>query len=227
MLAKFQKTTFEKAPFKADINENVTWIKPKYVVEIAYQVVTNDGRLRMPRFMRLRDDKNPAQCKLDQLGEAKPLDEYKAKRDFTQTKEPAEQKPGETKEAKADGNGKIFVVQEHHARRLHYDFRLERDGVLKSWAVPKGIPASPEEKHLAVMVEDHPLSYASFEGEIPEGQYGAGKVIIWDHGTYQAKVWTDKMIEVILDGKKLKGRYALVPLKRAGEKNWLMLKARD
>jgi bifunctional non-homologous end joining protein LigD len=227
LLARFQKDTSEKAPFKADIAEKVTWLKPKFVAEIAYQVVTNDGRLRMPRFLRLRDDKNPIQCTLDQLGETKPLDKYKSKRDFTQTKEPVEQKPVEAKEDDTNGKGKIFVVQEHHARRLHYDFRLERGGVLKSWAVPKGIPASPEEKHLAVMVEDHPLSYASFEGEIPEGQYGAGKVIIWDNGTYNAKVWTDKMIEVILDGKKLKGRYALVPLKRAGEKNWLIIKARD
>ena len=118
------------------------------------------------------------------------------------------------------------MVQEHHARRLHYDFRLERDGVLKSWAVPKGIPETPEDKRLAVQVEDHPLDYAKFEGEIPQGQYGAGKVIIWDKGTYETKVWDEKMVEVILDGKKLKGRYVLVPLKKAGEKNWLMLKAK-
>jgi DNA ligase D-like protein (predicted ligase)/DNA ligase D-like protein (predicted 3'-phosphoesterase) len=226
LLAQFEKAATDKAPFKADIPEKVTWLKPKFVAEVAYQVVTNDGRLRMPRFQGLREDKKPGQCTLDQLSEAKPLEEYKTKRDFTATKEPTAQKASEKKE-ESGGKGKIFVVQEHHARRLHYDFRLERDGVLKSWAVPKGIPATPEEKHLAVMVEDHPLSYATFEGEIPEGQYGAGKVIIWDHGTYEAKVWTEKMIEVILDGKRLKGRYALVPLKRAGEKNWLMLKARD
>jgi bifunctional non-homologous end joining protein LigD len=120
------------------------------------------------------------------------------------------------------------VVQEHHARRLHYDFRLERDGVLKSWAVPKGIPQSLTEKRLAVETENHPLDYAKFEGEIPKGEYGAGEVVIWDRGTFETKVWSEKMIEVLLNGAKLKGRYVLVPLKPSGEKkNWLMLKGKD
>jgi DNA ligase D-like protein (predicted 3'-phosphoesterase) len=177
----------------------------------------------MPRFQGLRTDKQPKECTTDQLGEETQLKTYEEKRDFTKTAEPTGAPP------KGRGEGKIFVVQEHHARRLHYDFRLERDGVLKSWAVPKGIPETAEDKRLAVEVEDHPLDYAGFEGEIPEGNYGAGTVIIWDKGTYTPKVWDDKMVEVTLNGSRLRGRYVLVKLKpkRAGEKSWLMLKAKD
>ncbi len=219
--AELGKIKADTAPFEADVPEKVTWLRPVFVCEIGYQVVTSDGRLRMPRFLSLRSDKQPKECTTDQLGD-EPLKAYAEKRDFLTTSEPPATKGGRER-----SGALTFVVQEHHARRLHYDFRLEKDGVLKSWAVPKGIPASPEDKRLAVMVEDHPLDYANFEGEIPEGQYGAGKVIIWDHGIYAAKVWNEKMIEVILDGKKLKGRYALVPLTKAGKNNWLMLKARD
>ena len=222
LLAEFRKLETNVAPFEIEVPKKVTWLKPKLVCEVAYQVATKDMRLRMPRFLVLRKDKEPKDCRLDQLGEV-PLKEYAAKRDFQLTVEPkalVEKKAGE-------GKRSIFVVQEHHARRLHYDFRLERDGVLKSWAVPKGIPETPEDKRLAVEVEDHPLDYAKFEGEIPQGQYGAGKVIIWDKGVYETKVWNEKMVEVILEGKKLRGRYALVPLKKAGLKNWLMLKARE
>ncbi|MFB3890302.1 MAG: non-homologous end-joining DNA ligase [Candidatus Bathyarchaeia archaeon] len=217
----FRRLKTDAAPFEADIAEEVTWLKPKIVCEVLYQVVTNDGRLRMPRFQRLRTDKSPKDCTVDQLGGDK-LKEYAAKRHFESTPEP---KTGQKEAGKEEE--KIFVVQEHHARRFHYDFRLERDGVLKSWAVPKGIPASTEDKRLAVMVEDHPLDYANFEGEIPKGNYGAGKVIIWDKGTYQTKVWDEeKMIEITLSGKRLKGRYVLVRLKKAGEKSWLMLKGK-
>lgn len=224
LLAEFKRIENSEAPFSPDIPEHVTWLKPKLVAEVAYQVVTKDGRLRMPRFLRLRDDKQPKDCTLDQFSDKPLLKEYAEKRDFTKTVEPA---PAKKEEAEGKQKAAIFVVQEHHSRRLHYDFRLERDGVLKSWAVPKGIPASPDDKRLAVQVEDHPLDYAKFEGEIPKGEYGAGQVIIWDKGTYDTKVWTDKMVEVILSGKRLEGRFVLVPLKRAGEKNWLMLKAKE
>jgi DNA ligase D-like protein (predicted ligase)/DNA ligase D-like protein (predicted 3'-phosphoesterase) len=222
MLSKFRKIETDEEPFKSDIGQKVIWLKPELVCEVAYQVVTNDMRLRMPRFLRLRSDKEPQDCTFDQLGEV-PLNEYETKRDFKRTSEPR----AEAEKRSIHAEGKIFVVQEHHARRLHYDFRLERDGVLKSWAVPKGIPETPEDKRLAVQVEDHPLEYANFAGEIPKGEYGAGQVIIWDEGTYITKVWDEKMIEVFLNGKKLKGRYVLVPLKKAGGKNWLMLKPRD
>jgi len=119
------------------------------------------------------------------------------------------------------------VVQEHHARRLHYDLRLERDGVLKSWAVPKGPPETSGDRRLAVQVEDHPLEYGKFEGTIPEGQYGAGTVKIWDKGLYESIAWGENKIEFIIKGEKLEGRYVLVKFKKAGEKNWLLFKADD
>ena len=153
----------------------------------------------------------------------KSLKGYMEKRDFALTTEPS----GNQKADDANRTLKIFVIQEHHARKLHYDFRLERDGVLKSWAIPKGFPETPIEKRLAVETEDHPIAYADFEGEIPAGQYGAGKVIIWDKGTYLEKFWNEKMIEFTLSGKRLQGRYVMVPNKNLGEKNWLLLKPKE
>jgi DNA ligase D-like protein (predicted 3'-phosphoesterase) len=116
-----------------------------------------------------------------------------------------------------------FVVQKHIARQLHYDFRLELDGVLKSWAVPKGPPQQSGIKRLAVAVEDHPITYLDFEGEIPEGEYGAGQVEIWDRGTYQLVTRTPTKIEFILEGEKLKGRYILIEM-RGKPANWLLMK---
>jgi len=120
-----------------------------------------------------------------------------------------------------------FVVQKHYASHLHYDLRLEMDGVLKSWAVPKGIPTEEGVKHLAVQVEDHDLGYIDFEGEIPEGLYGAGKVEIWDSGGYEIESRKDYKIVFILHGKKLKGRYTILKFKKAGEKDWLLFKAKE
>jgi bifunctional non-homologous end joining protein LigD len=127
------------------------------------------------------------------------------------------------------GGEPIFVVQRHDARRLHYDFRLERGGALASWAVPKGIPLEPGQRHLAVHVEDHPLDYATFEGEIPAGQYGAGTVEIWDRGTYElVEEKRDGGLTVRLAGERLRGLWALVPAKLDGdEKNWLLVRKRD
>jgi bifunctional non-homologous end joining protein LigD len=116
----------------------------------------------------------------------------------------------------------IYSVQEHHASHLHYDLRLERDGVLKSWAVPKGIPEDSS-RRLAIEVEDHPLDYAFFEGEIPEGQYGAGTVKLWDRGTYETISWGEKEIEIRIHGERIRGVYALVKL---SGKNWLMLRSK-
>jgi bifunctional non-homologous end joining protein LigD len=152
------------------------------------------------------------------------LREYERKRDPKKTKEPFPSGLGRRK-AKAP----IFVVQRHDARRLHYDFRLERDGALASWAVPKGVPLEPGQQHLAVHVEDHPLEYATFEGEIPKGEYGAGTVEIWDAGTYElVEEKRDGGLTVRLQGKKLEGTWALVPAKLSGDpKNWLILRKRD
>ena len=152
-----------------------------------------------------------------------PLEEYRRKRDPKSTPEPFD--------ADADGSdGKpIFVVQRHDARRLHYDFRLERNGALASWAVPKGVPLEPGEQRLAVHVEDHPLSYATFEGQIPAGEYGAGSVEIWDHGTYElVEEKQDGGLTVRLHGERLEGLWTLVPAKLSGDpKNWLLLKKRE
>jgi len=145
------------------------------------------------------------------------LKTYQEKRNFSITREP--------EGARTMTEGNSFVIQEHHAHRLHYDFRLERDGVLKSWAVPKGIPELPGEKHLAVAVEDHPLEYGHFEGTIAQGEYGAGTVSIWDKGTYATKHWAADKIEVTLNGGRVSGHYVLVPFKRAGKNEWLIFKA--
>jgi bifunctional non-homologous end joining protein LigD len=152
------------------------------------------------------------------------LREYERKRDPKKTKEPF---PSGRRGRKA--KGPIFVVQRHDARRLHYDFRLERDGALASWAVPKGVPLEPGQQHLAVHVEDHPLEYATFQGEIPQGQYGAGSVEIWDNGTYELlEEKPNGGLTVRLHGKKLEGIWALVPAKLSGDpKNWLILRKRD
>lgn len=122
------------------------------------------------------------------------------------------------------GEDNYFVIHEHHARNLHFDLRLERDGVLKSWAVPKGVPLVTGEKHLAVAVEDHQLDYGRFEGTIPDGEYGAGTVSIWDSGQYETKHWDNNKIEITLHGSRLEGPYVLVRFNRAGKNNWLLFR---
>ncbi len=149
---------------------------------------------------------------------------YQQKRRFDQTPEP---KP-EKKQVKSK---RRFVVQKHRAKNLHYDFRLEADGVLKSWAVPKGLSPNPGVKRLAMAVEDHPLDYANFEGVIPEGQYGGGTVMVWDRGTYEPEngeqigtLIRKGEVKLKLKGKKLKGSWVLV---RTRDRNWLLIKHRD
>ncbi len=158
---------------------------------------------------------------------------YNEKRNFNSTSEPEGGKP--------KGDKLIFVIQKHAASRLHYDFRLEMEGVLKSWAVPKGPSTDPATKRLAMFVEDHPYNYRDFEGTIPEGNYGAGTVIVWDHGTYEplekivGKKAQDKhllkqlkegSIKIVMHGKKMKGEWALVRT-RQSENSWLLIKHRD
>jgi bifunctional non-homologous end joining protein LigD len=133
---------------------------------------------------------------------------YRDKRDPARTPEPV---PPESQAPQAGANpeGGTFVIQEHHARRLHWDFRLERDGVLVSWALPKGVPTDPAVNHLAVHTEDHPLDYGGFEGEIPRGEYGAGAVTIWDHGRYETEKWAASEVKVRLHGRRVTGGFAL------------------
>ena len=168
------------------------------------------------------------------------LKEYNRKRKFEETPEP----PGKVKKrprGKAS-DPLTFVVQMHAATRLHFDFRLEIDGVLKSWAVPKGPSLNPLDQRLAVYVEDHPLEYGGFEGIIPRGNYGAGTVMVWDRGTYRERTsetpaesetalnkgLADGHITFVLEGEKLQGEFALIRLKRGGdEKAWLLVKKRD
>jgi bifunctional non-homologous end joining protein LigD len=153
---------------------------------------------------------------------AEELREYNRKRDRKQTPEPFSSR-------RAPGHGPIFVVQRHDARRLHYDFRLELNGALASWAVPKGVPLEPGQRALAVHVEDHPLDYATFEGEIPQGNYGAGTVEIWDTGTFELlEEKKDGGLTVRLHGRRLEGAWTLVPASLDGEpKNWLLIRKRD
>jgi bifunctional non-homologous end joining protein LigD len=151
------------------------------------------------------------------------LKEYRSKRIFTKTKEPRPRKKTAGKKALE------FVIQKHAASHLHYDFRLEAEGVLKSWAIPKGIPV-PGEKHLAMMVEDHPFEYRNFEGIIPKGNYGAGKVIIWDRGTYEPKTKNISAgikngdLKFVLSGKKIQGEFALVKIRKANDNSWLLIR---
>jgi bifunctional non-homologous end joining protein LigD len=159
------------------------------------------------------------------------LDRYRAKRDFGRTPEPA----GGGEARAASGPEGLYVIQKHHAGHLHYDLRLESGGVLKSWAVPKGPSLDPADKRLAVEVEDHPVDYAGFEGVIPEGEYGAGTVIVWDRGTFrpQGGGSFEEMLErgavkIEISGEKLAGGFALVRTRFGGKKNnWLLIKEKD
>ncbi len=163
---------------------------------------------------------------------ARTLNDYQAKRDFRRTPEPS---PG-GRERSAEP---IFVVQKHAASHLHYDFRLEVDGVLKSWAIPKGPSSDPRDKRLAVPTEDHPLEYAGFEGVIPEGEYGAGVVLVWDTGKFRnitekkgvaldlPEALAHGHLKVWLEGRKLKGGYSLTRFKTGKDEAWLLVKADD
>lgn len=161
------------------------------------------------------------------------LKEYKKKRDFKKTTEP---RGGEKKGSEKPR----FVIQKHDASNLHYDFRLEIDGVLKSWAIPKGPSTDPSKKRMAVNTEDHPLEYAGFEGVIPEDEYGGGTVIVWDGGTYRnirkekdddglsmQESFDDGKVEVWLEGKKLKGGYVLIRTGKKSDDKWLFKKMKD
>ncbi len=189
----------------------------------------DDPGLRQLRFDEVLDRVASDGDLLEGLDDAVPMPDrlttYRSMRDGARTPEPV------PSARPAVGENNTFVIQEHHARRLHYDFRLERDGVLVSWAIPKNLPESPSVNHLAVHTEDHPLEYATFEGTIPKGEYGGGKVIVWDSGTYEAEKFRDPPepgqkgeVIVTLRGNKVSGRYALI---QTDGKNWLAHRTKD
>jgi bifunctional non-homologous end joining protein LigD len=251
---RFDELGRKANPFDAGeppVGETVHWVEPKLVAEIAFAEWTQNGLLRQPRYEGLRPDKKAIECRRERPapaesvrkkaaptrsgGNAMPLEDYNKKRDFTKTREPSGAKKAKPHERP------IFVVQEHHASVLHYDFRLEADGVLKSWSVPKGPSMDPSIKRLAVQVEDHPIGYASFEGTIPQGQYGGGTVKIWDHGTFEslmdrkaqpqtaAEAIDAGRIEFVMHGARLKGKFALIRMKPRGKgkPQWLLMKLKD
>lgn len=164
----------------------------------------------------------------------KKLSRYQSRRNFDKTREPRGGKPSQ--------GGRRFVIQKHSARQLHYDFRLEIDGVLVSWAVPKGLSTDSSVKRLGIQTEDHPLDYAGFEGVIPEGEYGAGTVMVWDIGTYRnlradpgrgkqrrnmSDALEEGLLEVWLEGGKLQGGYALKRIRKGDKPQWLVIKMKD
>ncbi|KUH86119.1 MULTISPECIES: ATP-dependent DNA ligase [unclassified Mycobacterium] len=217
------KTTI--APYSLRGREHPTVAAPRTWDEIG------DRKLRHLRFDEVLERVEEMGDLLAPLDEAVPVPDrlttYRSMRDASKTPEPVPNKPPKT------GNNDKFVIQEHHARRLHYDLRLERDGVLVSWAVPKNLPDTPSVNHLAVHTEDHPLEYLTFHGEIPKGEYGGGKMIVWDTGTYEAEKFNDVPPdspndggEVIINlrGKKIDGRYALI---QTDGKNWLAHRMKD
>jgi bifunctional non-homologous end joining protein LigD len=208
------KTTI--APYSLRGREQPTVAAPRTWEEL------DDPSLRQLRYDEVLDRVARDGDLLAALDEDAPvpdrLSRYRSMRDASKTPEPVPAaKP-------ALGQGNSFVIQEHHARRLHYDFRLERDGVLVSWAVPKNLPETTSVNHLAVHTEDHPLEYGGFEGIIPKGEYGAGKVIIWDSGTYEAEKFLDDEVIVNLHGSKVSGRYALI---QTNGDQWLAHRMKD
>src|SRR5690606_38988609 len=177
----------------------------------------------LERVARVGDPAADLERELWHSETAELLAEYRAMRDGAKTPEPMGDRP-----IRPTGNS--FVIQEHHATALHYDFRLERDGVLVSWAVPKGVPTTPGKNHLAVHTEDHPLEYGQFEGEIPKGEYGAGKVTIWDRGSYDLEKWRDDEVIFTIHGEKHgSSRLALIQTDSGKEpgKNWLLHYMKD
>ncbi|MGX9787939.1 ATP-dependent DNA ligase [Mycobacterium sp. MMS18-G62] len=213
------KTTI--APYSLRGREHPTVAAPRTWDEIS------DPKLRHLRFDEVLERVDKYGDLLSELDDKVPtedrLTKYRSMRDAAKTPEPVPKKPPRA------GNNDLFVIQEHHARRLHYDLRLERDGVLVSWAVPKNLPDTPAVNHLAVHTEDHPLEYLTFHGTIPQGEYGAGKMIVWDTGTYETEKFNDSAEErgeviVTLHGKKIDGRYALI---QTDGKNWLAHRMKD
>ncbi|MFL5814089.1 MAG: non-homologous end-joining DNA ligase [Bdellovibrionia bacterium] len=239
--SRLDRITRQRAPLSdpdTDMGTDVHWVEPLLVAEVEFGSWTHHGMLRHPRFEGLRMDKNPEEVRREtpkhlSKKELDALNRYQQMRDFSKTQEPSGKNPRVPPQAKP--KKPLFVIQKHHATRLHWDFRLESEGVLKSWAVTKEPSLDPSIRRLAVEVEDHPLEYARFEGHIPEGQYGGGDVEIWDKGTFDgpenfASAYESGKIHFKLHGRRLKGDFALVrmALREVGSKpQWLLIKAKE
>lgn len=259
ILKQLEALETNKSPFQNKVLDTkgakIHWVKPRLVANFEFSTWTKSGRIRKPAiFLGFRSDKDPKDVVLEvpleaaeiekQLtfsqnapgadAPAASLESYHRKRDLNVTPEPGGGSP--------NADALIFVVQKHKATHLHYDFRLEMRGVLKSWAVPKGPSMNPEDHRLAMEVEDHPFDYKDFEGVIPEGEYGGGTVIIWDQGTYEPaekivgkqeqERWLlshyhKNSLSIMLRGNKLKGKFNLVKIRGKGENSWLLTKAKD
>ncbi len=267
ILKKLKAIEVDKSPFVNKVLDTkgatIHWVKPQLVANFEFATWTKTGRIRKPAtFLGFRMDKKAKQVvrevpkavddieqevegkqQVDKAEEepedvtsdsAEMLEKYNAKRHFNQTPEP--------RGGKANGDQLVFVVQKHAASHLHYDFRLEMRGVLKSWAVPKGPSMNPEGHRLAMAVEDHPYDYKDFEGIIPQGQYGGGTVIVWDQGSYEPaeKIKGKKeqehwllshyykgSISIVLKGEKLKGEFNITRLREKGQNSWLLTKVKD
>jgi len=260
ILAKLQKIETETSPFVNRVLDTkgakIHWVKPRLVANFEFATWTKSGRIRKPAtFLGFRSDKKPKDVvrevpktveaveqqiepdlekSIDNEPDNPALEQYRDKRKFDRTPEPSGGSP--------DQNDLIFVVQKHDASHLHYDFRLEMRGVLKSWAVPKGPSMNPSDHRLAMAVEDHPFDYKDFEGIIPQGQYGGGTVIVWDTGTYEPgdrmkgkkarEHWLlshyyNGAITIRLQGKKLKGLFNIIRMPERGDNAWLLTKVED
>lgn len=250
ILKQLEEIESDKSPFENKILDTkgakTHFIQPKLVANFEFATWTKSGRIRKPAtFLGFRKDKNPKDVVrevpketgdiIEIIADKNPdLEKYNDKRSFDITPEPEGGTP--------EGEKLLFVIQKHDASHLHYDFRLEIRGVLKSWAVPKGPSMNPADHRLAMEVEDHPYDYKDFEGTIPEGQYGGGTVLVWDQGTYepaekiigkkQQERWLlsnyhKNKLSIILDGKKLKGKFNLVKTYGKAENAWLLTKVKD
>jgi bifunctional non-homologous end joining protein LigD len=219
-------------PAKKTSSKRATRAPAKRAKTAATKAVKKTAAKKVVKKAAKKSSKRPAAKRAQKATTGKvPLAEYNAKRDFTKTREPAGKVPRTRTKALH------FVIQKHAASHLHYDLRLELDGVMKSWAVPKGPSLDPSVKRLAMEVEDHPISYNSFEGTIPEGEYGGGTVMLWDRGTYEAEDGggADSLreghergdLKVVFHGKRMHGSWVLVRMRRPGRPQWLFIKHDD
>jgi len=224
--SRTRPTSARKSAAKRGSAKGAARSAKKTATRSAKTTVQRTAKTTVKRSTKTTAKRTPARAR-----KTAPLGEYNAKRDFRRTAEPAGKVP------KPRGKTLHFVIQKHAASHLHYDFRLELDGVMKSWAVPKGPSLDPSVRRLAMEVEDHPIAYNTFEGTIPQGEYGGGTVMLWDRGTYEAaddggaaalrRGYEKGELRFVMHGKRLRGGFVLARLRRPGRPQWLLIKRRD